>query len=166
MTKKDKPAPPPTSASVCYTAPACPAIPSSSPSSFPAPSPAGFTNVTGFSTSTPDCCQICPPPPSASTLPSYLHPSLSSSPLSSSSSSTSSTSSGFDYVILDLLWLPQFCAALEQGIHVYIYTIYTICCNTIYTLYTLYTLYKLCILTKYTIHTYTYIHISISLSRP
>lgn len=87
----------------------------------------GFTNVTGWSQVSQSCCQICNTVTETYTeseSESYSSTSISSSSSSSSPYSVFSSASSrllqdlpakYDYLILDLLWVPQFCEALEQG---------------------------------------------------
>lgn len=94
----------------CYLSPSCPAV---------IPSPAydaqGWTNVTGWSRNDHfQCCNICPPiPPPPSTLSPPYYSSLSSSYGSSNNPLPSNIA--YDYLVFDQIWLPQFCAALQQG---------------------------------------------------
>jgi ribonuclease I len=114
----------------CYMEPSCPAI---------IPSPAydlqGFTNVTGWdsiTSTTPTCCNICPKSnleinyPSAARehqqQTSWISRQLALSEYDSEyilreldGPSIRATANRYDYLVMDEIWLPQFCYALESG---------------------------------------------------
>lgn len=86
----------------CYAAPSCPAV-------FVSPSydvSTGFTNFTGWQNSltSNQCCNICPPAQTQS----Y-------SLKSRENSRAREGEVNFDYLVLDQMWLPQFCHALSMG---------------------------------------------------
>ena len=68
----------------------------------------GFTNETGWdwTGSVKSCCQICPDNISSTVC-------FDSSPSSSCSNKTGNAD--YDYVMLDQIWLPQLCSALDSG---------------------------------------------------
>jgi ribonuclease T2 len=89
--------------SSCYVSPSCPA------NNAIAYNPTtGFTNDTGWSSSvatSQECCQICLPSNKVVTCFN-----------ASDKACTSKTGVGdYDYLLFDQIWLPQLCAALEQG---------------------------------------------------
>lgn len=66
----------------------------------------GFTNDTGYSTSSPDtCCQICLPgtPPTVCFDPSDKE------------CASKTGNADYDYLLFDQIWIPQFCASVENG---------------------------------------------------
>ena len=89
--------------SVCYQSPSCPKN-----NKIPYSPTDGFTNDTGWSSSpitSSECCQICL---EGTTVVTCFN--------ASDANCLSKTGHGdFDYLMFDQMWLPQFCAALEQG---------------------------------------------------
>jgi ribonuclease T2 len=89
--------------SVCYVENSCPAG-----NTVPYDSTTGFTNDTGWSSSAStadECCQICLP--GTSVVNCFD---------STDTNCTSKTGLGdYDYLLFDQIWLPQLCAALDQG---------------------------------------------------
>jgi ribonuclease T2 len=81
----------------CYVAPSCTYV--------GPPSSSGYTNATGWSNSYgPSCCDACLPNTSATVC------------FSDSGSCANATGDAdYDYLMLDEIWIPQFCRALSNG---------------------------------------------------
>lgn len=83
----------------CYKSPSCLAV-----EAYYDPE-SGFTNDTGWVSSSDACCQICLPGT----------PSTVCFNASDTACTSKTGNSDYDFILMDQIWLPQFCAALAQG---------------------------------------------------
>ncbi len=118
-TEADDDTPPPPPLATCYVQPSCINYAAYSPLSY---SPQGFTNLTGWTDvmSYNGCCNICVMAPTKIPTSSPTRTRSNSPTEAPTESPTLSptvppTVAYYDFLIMDFLWLPQFCHGLNIG---------------------------------------------------